>query len=75
MGNERSGVAGREYYRWEIEFPSVKAARRIAKRLVEKEIDHLLEEDLIFVRDRDVIVPILEKEGFRHVWLLLEEQG
>ena len=74
MGNDRNVVAGREYYQWELEFPSIKSARVAAKRLEEIGADFLLEEDLIFVRDRDPIIPILEEMNFHHTWLTLDQQ-
>ena len=74
MGNDRNMIAGREYYQWELEFPSIKAAKRVAKRLRETQIDFLIEEELIFVRDRDAIIPYLEELGFHHTWLTLDDQ-
>jgi len=67
-------VAAREYFPWELEFPSIKTAKRAHQRFRLKEAQCMREEDLLFVRlPQEEIAQILKELGFHCLWIPLDQ--
>jgi len=75
MGNDRNCVAAREFYPWELEFPSKKSASKAFVVLKAHRFDCYLDEECVYVKaDRPTIEKLLDSLAFKSTWLPLEEQ-
>jgi len=70
MGQTRNTVVGREYFPWEMEFPSRKTAKKFYLHLVNMDIEAALEADLVYAKaPLEVLQAELERHKLNHQWI------